>query len=250
MASAESQVRAAWAAVADEVKALALNLRLHVEERVSIEPGGTAKEPASMNEAVRELSFLVSSTAKAVADSVHDPGSADRVSGFAAALEQALAVTVRALPPDDTGRNTPKKIETPGAATASKTGREPARSARPPLAQAKRAAEQDVFLHVLATGEHGQLVAMTLAPGQDSGEDSYPGDQFLVLLDGEGEITLGGASHPYEGRATVHVPAHLRRNVRNTGNGPMRLVVMFAPAQYPPGTVYHTKADAARAARR
>jgi mannose-6-phosphate isomerase-like protein (cupin superfamily) len=42
----------------------------------------------------------------------------------------------------------------------------------------------------------------------------------------------------------VFVRAGVRHNFVNTGNGPMRLVSIYAPPEHQPGTVHRTRAEA------
>jgi mannose-6-phosphate isomerase-like protein (cupin superfamily) len=88
----------------------------------------------------------------------------------------------------------------------------------------KLARSNDAFRREIATGEHSQVVAMTIPAGEEIGEEVHEeNDQLLVFVDGEGEA--------------VH-------NFVNTGNGPRRLVTVYAPPEHAPGTVHQTKAEA------
>ena len=44
------------------------------------------------------------------------------------------------------------------------------------------------------TGEHAQLVVMTLAAGEGDGEEMQEGDQILFFVEGDGKVDLGGQS--------------------------------------------------------
>ena len=49
------------------------------------------------------------------------------------------------------------------------------------------------FRRVLYTGEHLQLVLMTLQPGEEIGEEVHPDrDQFFRIEEGEGTIDIDG----------------------------------------------------------
>ena len=54
----------------------------------------------------------------------------------------------------------------------------------------------DDFRRVLETGEHAQLVVMTLAPGEEIGEETHEGDQILVFVEGDGEAIVGRETSP------------------------------------------------------
>ncbi|HVS05823.1 MAG TPA: hypothetical protein VHK65_06610 [Candidatus Dormibacteraeota bacterium] len=56
----------------------------------------------------------------------------------------------------------------------------------------KVAKENEDFRRVLFTGEHSQLVVMTLEPGEDIGKEVHAVDQILFVVDGAGKATLGG----------------------------------------------------------
>ena len=97
----------------------------------------------------------------------------------------------------------------------------------------------------IATGEHSQIVAMTIPPGGEIGEEVHQeNDQLLVFVDGEGEAVLDGRSSRVGSNDLVLVPAGTRHNFINTGDGPLRLVTVYAPPEHAPGTVHRTKAEA------
>ena len=99
----------------------------------------------------------------------------------------------------------------------------------------------DAFRREIATGEHSQIVAMTIPPGEEIHEGN---DQLLVFVDGEGEAVLDGRTSTVTPNDLVLVPAGTVHNFINTGPGPLRLVTVYAPPEHAPGTVHQTKADA------
>jgi mannose-6-phosphate isomerase-like protein (cupin superfamily) len=108
----------------------------------------------------------------------------------------------------------------------------------------RQARENDNFRATLETGQHAQLVVMTIPPGGEIGEETHEGDQLLVFVDGECEAILGGKSFPVAPEQAVFVPAGTLHNFVNTGSAPLRLVTVYAPPEHAPGTVHATKADA------
>ncbi|HEX3212024.1 MAG TPA: cupin domain-containing protein, partial [Actinomycetota bacterium] len=55
----------------------------------------------------------------------------------------------------------------------------------------------DAFRREIATGEHSQVVAMTIPSGEEIGEEVHEGiDQTLVFEEGEAEAVLEGQSFP------------------------------------------------------
>lgn len=103
----------------------------------------------------------------------------------------------------------------------------------------------DAFRRELLTGEHTQVVVMTIPPGEEIGEEVHDDiDQVLWFVDGTGEAQLDGASSPIGPNDLVLVRAGTRHNFVNTGGAPLRLVTVYGPPEHEPGTVHRTKAEA------
>lgn len=103
----------------------------------------------------------------------------------------------------------------------------------------------DAFRREILTGEHEQVVVMTIPPGGEIGDEVHSeNDQVLVFLDGSGEAVLEGQRSSVGPNDLVFVHAGMRHNFINTGDGPMRLVTVYAPPHHAPGTVHQTKAEA------
>jgi mannose-6-phosphate isomerase-like protein (cupin superfamily) len=103
------------------------------------------------------------------------------------------------------------------------------------------------FRHVLFTGHNVQVVAMTLRPGEDIGEEVHKVDQCFFFVDGAAQTVVGGNNATMGKGGALCVPAGTRHNIRNLGREPLKLYTTYSPPQHPPGTVHHTKADAQRA---
>src|SRR5450631_551276 len=72
------------------------------------------------------------------------------------------------------------------------------------------------FRRVPYTGQHLQLVLMTLAPGEEIGSEVHPDrDQFFRVEAGDGEITIDGTTHRVTADFAMIVPAGARHNVRS-----------------------------------
>jgi mannose-6-phosphate isomerase-like protein (cupin superfamily) len=107
------------------------------------------------------------------------------------------------------------------------------------------ARSNDAFRREVATGEHSQVVVMTIPPGGEIGEEVHEGtDQLLVFIDGRGDAVLDGRTTQVTPNDLVLVPAGTRHNFVNTGEVPLRLVTVYAPPEHPAGTVHQTKAEA------
>ncbi|MGH2931380.1 MAG: cupin domain-containing protein [Gaiellaceae bacterium] len=106
------------------------------------------------------------------------------------------------------------------------------------------AKQNQYFRQTLVTGEHSQVVVMTLQPGEDIGEETHDGDQILFFVEGVGEAVLEGETSPVWPNDMVFVPAGTLHNFVNTGDDKLRLVTTYAPPEHPDGTVHRTKAEA------
>ena len=79
--------------------------------------------------------------------------------------------------------------------------------------------ENDDFRREFLTGEHSQIVLMTIPPGGEIGEEVHDGiDQLLVFVEGEANAILEGESGPIHVGQTVYVPAGTRHNFLNRGS--------------------------------
>jgi mannose-6-phosphate isomerase-like protein (cupin superfamily) len=118
-------------------------------------------------------------------------------------------------------------------------------AAAPFHADIEKLARQNAdFRHVLFTGAHTQVVAMSVLPGQDIGAEVHAVDQCFFFVDGEGERIVAGKIGALKADDVLCVPAGTRHNVRNTGRKALKLYTLYSPPQHPPGTVHHTKAEA------
>jgi mannose-6-phosphate isomerase-like protein (cupin superfamily) len=109
----------------------------------------------------------------------------------------------------------------------------------------------DTFRTALWTGEHFQVTLMRINPGEDIGLEVHPHtDQFLRIEEGQGLVQMGSSRYRLDYQKRVHdddaimVPAGVWHNLINTGGGPLKLYVIYAPPEHPRGTVHRTKAEA------
>ena len=113
-------------------------------------------------------------------------------------------------------------------------------------------AEQSAdFRRVLWTGEHTQLVIMTIPPGEDIGLETHDeNDQILSFVSGVGEARVGGSTRKIAAGDLVVVPAGTKHNFVNTGVNPLVLYTVYGPPDHADGVVHETKeaAEAAEAA--
>jgi mannose-6-phosphate isomerase-like protein (cupin superfamily) len=102
----------------------------------------------------------------------------------------------------------------------------------------------------LWTGKQMQLTLMTILPGHDIGLETHDDhDQFLRIEEGEATVFMGTSKSALDtwkakDDDAVFVPAGTWHNLVNTGDVPLKLYSIYAPAEHKPGTVHVTKEDA------
>jgi mannose-6-phosphate isomerase-like protein (cupin superfamily) len=71
-------------------------------------------------------------------------------------------------------------------------------------------------------------VYFEMEPGTHAGVHTDTAEEFLVVLEGRGEALLGDEVAPVEQGDLLLVPPMLRHDVRNTGDGLLRVLGTFA----------------------
>jgi mannose-6-phosphate isomerase-like protein (cupin superfamily) len=104
--------------------------------------------------------------------------------------------------------------------------------------------ENENFRTVLYTAPNSQLVVMAIAAGDDIGEEVHELDQFIRIEEGKGQAILNDVVHEIEDDWAVVIPAGVKHNIVNTGEGVMKLYTVYSPAEHKDGTIHETKADA------
>jgi mannose-6-phosphate isomerase-like protein (cupin superfamily) len=95
---------------------------------------------------------------------------------------------------------------------------------------------------VLYTGQHLQLVLMTLAPGEEIGSEVHQDrDKFFRVEAGDGEITIDGTTDRVVADFAMIVPAGARHNVRSVGSTPLKLYTLYGPPEHRDGVVRRTR---------
>ena len=110
-------------------------------------------------------------------------------------------------------------------------------------------AEQSAdFRRVLWTGEHTQLVIMTIPPDGEIGEEVHDeNDQILSFVSGVGKAVISGRSKPVKAGDVVVVPAGKKHNFLNDGPNPLVLYTVYGPPDHADGVVHKTKEEADKA---
>ena len=101
------------------------------------------------------------------------------------------------------------------------------------------------FRRVLWTGEHAQLVVMTIPPDGEIGEEVHDDiDQILTFVSGTGEARVSGRTKKVTAGDLVAVPAGAKHNFVNTGPNPLVLYTVYGPPEHADGAVHATKEEA------
>ncbi|MGB2580779.1 MAG: cupin domain-containing protein [Minisyncoccia bacterium] len=107
----------------------------------------------------------------------------------------------------------------------------------------KETLENTDYRRVLYTAKNSQLVLMSIAPGEEIGEETHHLDQFLRFEKGEGKVILDGVEHNVSDGFAVVIPQGTKHNVINTGGTHLKLYSIYSPAEHKDSTIHHTKSD-------
>ncbi len=102
------------------------------------------------------------------------------------------------------------------------------------------------FRQVLSTGQHTQLVVMSLIPNEDIGVETHQTvDQFIRVEKGEAKAILNGQETMLKDGSAVLVPAGTEHNIVNlSATNPLKLYTLYSPPHHRDGVIHTTKADA------
>lgn len=102
------------------------------------------------------------------------------------------------------------------------------------------------FRQVLFTGQHAQLVLMSLKPGEEIGMEVHANvDQFFRFEKGQGKVIQNGEEQIVGDGSAVIVPAGTNHNIINTSaTGDLKLYTIYSPPNHPDGTIHQTKEEA------
>ena len=110
------------------------------------------------------------------------------------------------------------------------------------------------FRTVLWTGGNLQLTVMAIPVGGEVGlEQHHDIDQFLRIEQGTARVLMGDSRDRLDfvreasADFAILVPAGKWHNILNTGQEPLKLYSVYAPAEHPHGTVHRTAEEAAAA---
>lgn len=105
--------------------------------------------------------------------------------------------------------------------------------------------DNDNFRMVIYTGKNSQLVVMSIAPGEEIGEEVHELDQFIRIEQGTGKAILDGVEHEIEDDFAIVIPAGTNHNVINTSDDEdMKLYTVYSPPEHKDGVIHVTKEEA------
>ena len=106
--------------------------------------------------------------------------------------------------------------------------------------------ENTDFRNVIFTGQHSQLVLMSLKPGEEIGlEVHHDLDQFFRVDSGTGTVIMAGEETKISDGFAIMVPGGTEHNIVNTSETEdLKLYTIYSPPNHPDGTVHATKEDA------
>jgi mannose-6-phosphate isomerase-like protein (cupin superfamily) len=102
------------------------------------------------------------------------------------------------------------------------------------------------FRKVLYTGQHAQLVVMSLQPKEDIGMEVHQiVDQFLRIEQGEGTVVIDSIERKIKEGDAIIIPAGIQHNIINTSvTEELKLYTLYSPPHHKDQTVHKTKFDA------
>lgn len=103
------------------------------------------------------------------------------------------------------------------------------------------AKQNSFFRKEIVTGDHSQIVLMSVPAGSDIGMETHKVDQVLVFVQGRGQAILNGQVSEVTPYHLVFVPAGTEHNFKNTGSQDLKLFTVYAPAHHKPGALEKTK---------
>lgn len=106
--------------------------------------------------------------------------------------------------------------------------------------------ENTYFRKVLYTGNHTQLVLMSLQPNEEIGLEIHAeNDQFFRFESGTGKCIIDGNEYVVEDGSAIVVPAGAEHNIINTSSTQeLKLYTLYSPAHHKDAIVRITKAEA------
>lgn len=108
-----------------------------------------------------------------------------------------------------------------------------------------KAKENTYFRQVLETGEHTQVVIMSIpSQGEIGMEVHEKEDQVLYFVEGKGKAILNNEESEIEEGDIVLVRSGTQHNFINTSEEDLKIITTYSPPHHPDKTIHKTKEEA------
>lgn len=106
--------------------------------------------------------------------------------------------------------------------------------------------DNTAFRKVLYTGNHMQLVLMSLKPNEEIGFETHAAnDQFLRFEGGDGKVLIDGNEYSVKDGDAAIVPAGAKHNVVNVSDSEeLKIYTIYSPPHHKDQIVRKTKQEA------
>ena len=106
--------------------------------------------------------------------------------------------------------------------------------------------ENRKFRKVLYTGQHSQLVLMSLRPKEEIGMETHTeNDQFFRFEAGQGKVIIDGNEYEVGDGVAIVVPAGAEHNIINISDSKeLKLYTIYSPPHHKDGIVRENKEEA------
>ena len=104
--------------------------------------------------------------------------------------------------------------------------------------------DNENFRKVIFTGEHLQLVLMSLKPNEDIGEETHESvDQFFRVDGGSGKVVINDKETEVKDGSAFIIPAGSKHNIIANEEG-LKLYTIYAPPNHKDKIIHKTKEEA------
>lgn len=110
--------------------------------------------------------------------------------------------------------------------------------------------QNEDFRNTIWTGNYMQMTLMTLQPGEDIGLELHTQtEQFIRIEQGVGTVYMGNTENNLDFVREVRddfaffIPAGKWHNLKNTGNVPLKLYSIYAPAEHAHSTIHKSREE-------
>ncbi|MFC1662791.1 cupin domain-containing protein [Patescibacteria group bacterium] len=99
------------------------------------------------------------------------------------------------------------------------------------------------YRQVITTGKYIQLVAMSLKPGEDTGEQTHDGGVAFFFVAGEGNGHIDNDTFEVAAGDDAVITTGSRYRFKAEGSEPLKFLVVYAPPKYEDSLVQKSKSE-------